>query len=99
MLPLADSGCDGQAAPQTSDGSVVGLAVRLNLPAIGVYHSCELSLRRCSPGLPQRTLARPPLRRLWSITKIAVPLKRTAVATIRDLSNYQIVFYLDNGVP
>ena len=61
-----DSGCDGQVAPQTNAGSVVGLAVRLNLPAIAVFHS------------------------LWSITKISVPLKRTAVATVSNLSNYQV---------
>lgn len=71
----ADSGCDGQVAPRTNMGSVVGLAVRLNLPAISVFHS------------------------LWSITKIAVPLKRTAVSTVTNLANYQVVFYLDNGVP
>ena len=36
---LPDSGCDDQTAPQTSNGSVVGIAVRINLPAIAVYHT------------------------------------------------------------
>lgn len=33
----------------------------------------------------------------WSITKIAVPLRRTSISTVTDLSNYQIVFYQDSG--
>ncbi len=38
-LNRAASGCDDQVAPQTGLGSMVGLAVRVNLPAIGIFHS------------------------------------------------------------
>ena len=58
-LAPADTGCDGRAAPQTINGSVFGLAVRVNLPAIGIYHTCEPEPSFSSAGPPGHALLHP----------------------------------------
>ena len=68
---------------------------------VSTFRLSEFTTRASRSELGEPLVSHAPLAlaRLWSINKIAVPLKRTAISTVSDLSNYQIVFYLDNGVP
>lgn len=95
-VAYTNAGCDDQLGPQNTLGAVVrapacwgGRALPPTLPpSCAAPYQAGLAVRVFLPD----TLTS---AKLWSVTNISIPLKRTSVSTAATatLSNYELVFY------